>query len=54
MCWVVLVFFAGIVVILAMEPDTRMALAVTPVWFLVLGLVYQRFRTRARREALHS
>ncbi|RXW31272.1 D-serine/D-alanine/glycine transporter [Propioniciclava flava] len=55
MCWTVLAFFVGIVVILAMEPDTRMALAVTPVWFLILGLVYQRFRFRARREeSLHT
>lgn len=49
MCWAVLVFFAGIVCVLAVEPDTRMALLVTPVWFIVPGVIYQRFRVRDAR-----
>ncbi|QGU08006.1 D-serine/D-alanine/glycine transporter [Corynebacterium occultum] len=36
MCWVVLGFFAFMVVVLTMENDTRSALMVTPVWFILL------------------
>ena len=36
MCWVVLAFFAFMVVVLTFENDTRSALMVTPIWFLIL------------------
>ena len=36
MCWVVLAFFAFMVVVLTFEDDTRSALMVTPIWFLIL------------------
>jgi D-serine/D-alanine/glycine transporter len=49
MCWVVLTFFAGMVVVLAMEPETRTALLVTPVWFVVLGIAWAVLRRRAAR-----
>jgi D-serine/D-alanine/glycine transporter len=45
-CWAVLGFFAAMIVILAMEPDTRQALLVTPVWFVVLGIAYWLLRRR--------
>ncbi|MGD7002104.1 D-serine/D-alanine/glycine transporter [Corynebacterium halotolerans] len=38
MCWVVLAFFAFMIVVLTMENDTRSALIATPVWFVVLGI----------------
>ncbi|MGP6172602.1 D-serine/D-alanine/glycine transporter [Corynebacterium sp. A21] len=38
MCWVVLAFFAFMVFVLTMENDTRSALLVTPVWFILLGI----------------
>ncbi|WP_084635286.1 D-serine/D-alanine/glycine transporter [Propionicicella superfundia] len=39
-CWAVLGFFAAMIAILALEPDTRQALLVTPLWFVVLGVAY--------------
>lgn len=36
MCWVVLAFFAFMVVVLTFENDTRSALMATPIWFLIL------------------
>ncbi|BAP45206.1 D-alanine/D-serine/glycine permease [Pseudomonas sp. StFLB209] len=45
MCWVCLAFFAFILVLLALQADTRQALLVTPVWFVVLGVAY-----RVRRQ----
>nr|WP_245670354.1 D-serine/D-alanine/glycine transporter [Corynebacterium crudilactis] len=37
MAVVVLVFFAAMLVVLSLEPDTRAALIATPVWFVILG-----------------
>lgn len=51
MSWVVFAFFGVMIGILAMEPDTRMALAVTPVWFIALGIAY---RLHLRRERSRS
>jgi D-serine/D-alanine/glycine transporter len=36
MCWVVLAFFAFMVVVVTFENDTRSALMVTPIWFVLL------------------
>ncbi len=47
MCWAVLAFFVFIIGVLALEPDTRAALLVTPVWFVVLGVAYWLQRRRA-------
>jgi D-serine/D-alanine/glycine transporter len=51
MCFVVLTFFAGIVVMLWQRPDTQAALCATPVWFGVLALAWWRLRTKQRRHA---
>ncbi len=40
MAVVVLVFFAAMLVVLTLEADTRMALMVTPVWFIILGVAW--------------
>lgn len=40
MCWVVLAFFAFVLVLLSLQPDTRIALQYTPLWFVLLGLGY--------------
>jgi len=37
MCWVCMAFFAFVLVLLTLEEDTRQALIVTPLWFVVLG-----------------
>ncbi len=52
MCWACLVFFAFILVLLSFETDTRQALMVTPVWFLILTVTYQfvRRRRQPRRQ----
>ena len=52
-CWAVPGFFVFMVVLLAMEPDTRMALFVTPIWFAVLALVYWVFRRRGGTVPTH-
>ena len=49
MCWACLAFFAGILVLLSLETDTRQALVVTPLWFVLLGVAY-RFMLRRQPE----
>lgn len=46
MCWLVLVFFVFVLVLLALKTDTRWALMITPIWFalLLLGWLRQRHR----------
>lgn len=51
MCWCIFGFFAVMLGILAMEPDTRAALLVTPLWFIALGIAY-RLHLRRRRPEL--
>ena len=51
MCWCIFGFFAVMLGILAMEPDTRAALLVTPIWFIALGTAY-RLHLRRRRPEL--
>ena len=46
MCYVCLVFFAGILVLLSLRDDTRQALVVTPIWFVLLAVTYQFVRSK--------
>ena len=46
MCYVCLAFFAFILVLLSLEADTRSALIVTPIWFVLLAATYQGVRSR--------
>ncbi|MNH29956.1 D-serine/D-alanine/glycine transporter [compost metagenome] len=46
MCYVCLVFFAFILVLLSLEADTRSALVVTPIWFVLLAVTYQFVRSK--------
>ncbi|AYG46865.1 D-serine/D-alanine/glycine transporter [Pseudomonas sp. Leaf58] len=46
MCYVCLVFFAFILVLLSLEDDTRAALLVTPIWFVLLAVTYQFVRSK--------
>jgi D-serine/D-alanine/glycine transporter len=50
MSWVVLGFFAAMVVVLLLEADTRAALLVTPVWFVALGAVWHLRVGRSRTQ----
>ena len=49
MCWACLAFFAGIIVLLTFEADTRQALLATPLWFVLLGVAYVSMRSRKPR-----
>ncbi|MEH0835013.1 D-serine/D-alanine/glycine transporter [Pectobacterium cacticida] len=44
MCWVCLAFFAFVIILLTLQPDTLQALLVTPVWFIALAVAYQFVR----------
>ena len=46
MCGAGLAVFAAILVLLCLESDTRQALAVTPLWFVLLGLAYRAMLRR--------
>lgn len=46
MCFVCLAFFAFILVLLSLEDDTRAALLVTPIWFVLLAVTYQFVRSK--------
>jgi hypothetical protein len=40
MCYACLAFFAFVLVLLSLQPDTREALLATPAWFVLLALGY--------------
>ena len=40
MCWVCLVFFVFVLVLLTLQADTRAALMASPVWFVLLAIGY--------------
>lgn len=46
MTWLCLFFFVFVICLLALEPDTRQALSVMPLWFIALILLYQRRKRR--------
>jgi len=49
--WLVLGFLVFVAGLLAVDPDTRVALYVAPVWFILLGLGYLRIRGRRPASA---
>ena len=38
MCWICIAFFAFVLVLLTLQEDTRQALMVTPLWFIMLSI----------------
>ncbi|QXR20213.1 amino acid permease [Acinetobacter variabilis] len=42
-CWIVIIFFVGMIGVLSLEDDTRRALMVSPVWFILLVIGYLGF-----------
>ncbi|WP_413733818.1 D-serine/D-alanine/glycine transporter [Sodalis sp. RH21] len=48
MCWVCMGFFLFVLVLLALQPDTRQALMVTPLWFAILAAGWM---LRAKKSA---
>lgn len=48
--YIVLVFIAFVLVVLALNEETRVALFVTPVWFIMLGIIYKILKSRVKKE----
>lgn len=49
MSWVCMAFFAFVLVLLTLESDTRQALIVTPLWFVILTASYIFLKKRRAR-----
>jgi len=54
MVWVVFAFFAFVLWALTTQPDTLLALLVTPVWFLILGAAWLVLRRRPAHLARYA
>ncbi|MFL6558733.1 MAG: amino acid permease, partial [Bacillus sp. (in: firmicutes)] len=48
--YLILAFLAFVLVVLALAEDTRVALFVTPVWFIMLIAIYKMLIKKADRE----
>ena len=48
--YIILAFFAFIIVVLALNKETRVALFVTPVWFIALGVIYKILKSKTKNE----
>jgi D-serine/D-alanine/glycine transporter len=46
--YIILAFFAFIIVVLALNKETRVALFVTPVWFIALGVIYKILKSKKK------
>jgi D-serine/D-alanine/glycine transporter len=51
MAWFSLAFLAFVLCLLALRPDTRLALCVMPAWFIWLAIAYQFSHFRSRNLA---
>lgn len=47
-CWVVIIFFIGVIYVLSLEADTFQALKISPLWLLILAVGYYFTRRRNR------
>ena len=48
--YIILTFFAFVIVTLALNNETRIALFVTPVWFIALGVIYKILKSKKKNE----
>jgi len=48
--YIILAFLAFVIVTLALNNETRVALFVTPVWFIMLGVIYKIIKSKKRNE----
>jgi D-serine/D-alanine/glycine transporter len=46
--YIILAFFAFVIVTLALNNETRVALFVTPVWFIMLGVIYKVLKSKKK------
>ncbi len=44
--YIILIFIAFVLVVLALNKETRVALFVTPVWFIILGIIYKIIKSK--------
>lgn len=44
--YIILAFIAFVLVVLALNKETRVALFVTPVWFIILGVIYKIIKSK--------
>lgn len=42
-------FFVFVLIILFFVPDTRMGIVLSPIWFILLALIYLRYTRKARK-----
>lgn len=47
-------FFVFILIILFLVPDTRMGIILSPIWFILLALIYLRYTRKARKLEVNS
>ncbi len=45
-CWIVIIFFIGMIYVLSLEADTMKALMVSPIWFVILLIGYFLFTNK--------
>ncbi len=48
--YIILVFFAFVIVVLALNNETRVAIFVTPIWFIILGVIYKILKSKKKNE----
>lgn len=48
--YIILAFFVFVIVVLALNKETRVALFVTPVWFIMLGGIYNILKLKTKNE----
>lgn len=48
--YIILAFLAFVVVVLAFAKDTRVALFVTPIWFIMLLIIYKVLRSKVEKQ----
>ncbi|OPJ61352.1 amino acid permease [Clostridium chromiireducens] len=46
--YIILAFMAFIIVVLALNEETRVSLFVTPVWFIALGVIYKMLKSKKK------
>ncbi|MBV4442584.1 amino acid permease [Clostridium tyrobutyricum] len=44
--YIILIFIVFVLVVLALNKETRVALFVTPVWFIILGIIYKIIKSK--------
>jgi len=50
--YIILAFFAFVIVTLALNNETRVALFVTPIWFIALGVIYKVLKLKRKMKKM--